>query len=251
MIFLLFLFITYYESSLIPPMKIPTRLSSQFLLNGKILLKERYINGVLNISSTPEFNDEKLDLCMRKIINRQYVTYKDDTVLHLIFAEYPNIIKNKTVIIPGSQDPGFEAYSLHYGAKKILTIDYQTINITASIKKLNFMHVSQFWSNPEKFDLGISFSNFEHDGLGRYGDPINPIGDVLAMSKMKSAIKCMGYFIVAVPYHNNEDILFWNAHRIYGKSRLPILLKDWKVIKTWGKHPGSVHHISFLLQNIC
>jgi hypothetical protein len=251
MFFIIICFFKLFDFSFIPPKKIPTRYLSQFLLNGSTLLKERYINGVLNMSSTPEFSDKKLKLCLRKIKNRQHVTYSGDTVLHSIFAEYPNIVKNKSVIIPGSQYPGFEAYSLHFGAKRILTIDYQTINITSSIKKLKFMLASEFWSNPEKFDLGISFSNFEHDGLGRYGDPINPFGDALAMRKMRKAIKCNGYFIVAVPYQNNEDILYWNAHRIYGKARLPILLKDWKVIKTWGKHPGGAHHVSFLLQNIC
>ena len=28
------------------------------------------------------------------------------------------------------------------------------------------------------FDLTVSYSGIEHDGLGRYGDPVNPNGDV-------------------------------------------------------------------------
>jgi len=27
------------------------------------------------------------------------------------------------------------------------------------------------------FDMVFSFSSIEHDGLGRYGDPLNPNGD--------------------------------------------------------------------------
>lgn len=31
------------------------------------------------------------------------------------------------------------------------------------------------------FDAIVSFSGLEHDGLGRYGDPLNPYGDLSAM----------------------------------------------------------------------
>ena len=34
------------------------------------------------------------------------------------------------------------------------------------------------------FDLTVSYSGIEHDGLGRYGDPINPEGDISAMREM-------------------------------------------------------------------
>ena len=34
------------------------------------------------------------------------------------------------------------------------------------------------------FDLSVSYSGIEHDGLGRYGDPVNPDGDISALREM-------------------------------------------------------------------
>ena len=30
----------------------------------------------------------------------------------------------------------------------------------------------------EKYDVCLSISSFDHDGLGRYGDPLDPSGDL-------------------------------------------------------------------------
>ena len=35
----------------------------------------------------------------------------------------------------------------------------------------------------EKFDIMVSFSSLEHSGLGRYGDELNPWGDLIAMAR--------------------------------------------------------------------
>ena len=39
------------------------------------------------------------------------------------------------------------------------------------------------------FDFAASFSSIEHSGLGRYGDPIDPIGDLREMLKIKCMLK--------------------------------------------------------------
>jgi hypothetical protein len=38
-------------------------------------------------------------------------------------------------------------------------------------------------------DFVFSFSSWEHDGLGRYGDPIDPWGDVKAMQRASCYVK--------------------------------------------------------------
>jgi hypothetical protein len=77
------------------------------------------------------------------------------------------------------------------------------------------------------FDLVVSISNFEHDGLGRYGDPIDPDGDMRAMSEMQSLVSPGGILILGVPVA--RDALVWNAHRLYGRVRLPLLLRGWSL----------------------
>jgi len=36
------------------------------------------------------------------------------------------------------------------------------------------------------FDVAVSASSFDHDGLGRYGDPLCPDGDLLAMDEVRA-----------------------------------------------------------------
>lgn len=38
-------------------------------------------------------------------------------------------------------------------------------------------------------DFAISYSSWEHDGLGRYGDPVDPWGDVKAMQRASCYVK--------------------------------------------------------------
>lgn len=46
------------------------------------------------------------------------------------------------------------------------------------------------------FDLTVSYSGIEHDGLGRYGDPVNPDGDISAMREMWLATRPGGLLLV-------------------------------------------------------
>lgn len=66
---------------------------------------------------------------------------------------------------------------------------------SASIESLSCMHV------------------LEHIGLGRYGDPLNPDGDLQAISELVRVLKPGGDLLVAVPV-GRERVCF-NAHRIY------------------------------------
>ncbi|MET0031478.1 MAG: DUF268 domain-containing protein [Limnospira maxima] len=39
-------------------------------------------------------------------------------------------------------------------------------------------------------------------------------------------------FFFSVPV--GQDCLVWNAHRIYGKIRLPMMLEGWKTVDSFG-----------------
>lgn len=59
----------------------------------------------------------------------------------------------------------------------------------------------------------------EHIGLGRYGDPLNPKGDLLAISEISRVLAPKGNLIIVVPIGKTPKILF-NAHRIYSYSQI-------------------------------
>jgi hypothetical protein len=67
--------------------------------------------------------------------------------------------------------------------------------------------------------LLVSFSSIEHDGLGRYGDPINPNGYLAALHEMRSWLSPGGYLLLGIPVGPEDKVVF-NAHRIFGPKSL-------------------------------
>ena len=84
----------------------------------------------------------------------------------------------------------------------------------------------------ENFDAAISFSSIEHAGLGRYGDALSPYGDFDAVKQVHCMLKPGGLFLLGLPTsHDGSSYIEFNAHRIYGKKRLDLLLKDWTLLE--------------------
>ena len=62
------------------------------------------------------------------------------------------------------------------------------------------------------FDAVVTFSSVEHSGLGRYGDGINPWGDLITMARVWCVMKPKALLLIGVPA-GKTDILYYNAHR--------------------------------------
>ena len=60
----------------------------------------------------------------------------------------------------------------------------------------------------------------EHVGLGRYGDPIDPLGDVKAITDLMRVVAPNGNLLIVVPVGRQR--IEFNAHRIYS----PTYIKD-------------------------
>ncbi|CAJ0606265.1 unnamed protein product [Cylicocyclus nassatus] len=186
--------------------------------------------------------------------------------------DYP--VVNMTGVVIGSQLPWVEVQALHSGARKVLTVDYQKINVIGS-KKIEYIHPIEFandWRNSVgKYDFAISFSSIEHSGLGRYGDPIDPVGDLREAQKILCLLKrggvafivikfCFtsyqkglqfsivskhvrnaifgGIFYLGIPV--GRDSIFYNAHRLYGRMRLAMIMTGFEWLATYrGSNPHS------------
>eukprot|EP01041_Mallomonas_annulata_P010204 gene10204-21272_t len=154
--------------------------------------------------------------------------------LYFALLNNSHLLTNKTCVVFGSTEPWIEATAYLLGCKSVTTIEYNNITIITdghyppiqTISKLNF---NEFYTSTyDKYDIAFSISSFDHDGLGRYGDPLNPNGDIEAMKKVYEILKPEGYLFFSVPI--GPDILVYNLHRIYGDIRLPLLLEGWKVL---------------------
>lgn len=121
---------------------------------------------------------------------------------------------------------------LGIGARHVTTIEYGEItSLHPNVTTLTNAEFSEGFLNGslESFDAFISFSSMEHAGLGRYGDLLNPWGDVIMAAKMHCALKPGGIAIIGVPtLMDGGEGLVWNAHRHYGRSRWPFFLTNYR-----------------------
>jgi SAM-dependent methyltransferase len=67
----------------------------------------------------------------------------------------------------------------------------------------------------------------EHVGLGRYGDPIDPTGDIKAAKELARVLAPGGTFIFVTPV--GKPKIAFNAHRIYSYEQVLALFPDLKV----------------------
>lgn len=73
----------------------------------------------------------------------------------------------------------------------------------------------------------------EHIGLGRYGDPLDPLGDRRALKELQRVLAADGSLIIVVPVGSPR--IQFNAHRIYSLEMLTaeldaLKLVDWSVL---------------------
>jgi SAM-dependent methyltransferase len=67
----------------------------------------------------------------------------------------------------------------------------------------------------------------EHVGLGRYGDPLDPEGDVKAINEIKRVVKPGGSILFVTPV--GEPRIMFNAHRIYAPSMIIELFQGYNL----------------------
>lgn len=81
------------------------------------------------------------------------------------------------------------------------------------------------------YDVVINCSSIEHVGLaGRYGViRSSPDGDLQAMAELRRAMKPRGLMIMTIPV--GQDEIFPPMARVYGSSRLPLLLDGLTVVE--------------------
>lgn len=141
-------------------------------------------------------------------------------------------IEGRHCAVIGSQRPWLEALLLSVGAKQITTIEYGSIQ--SEDPRITTIHPSQLpalsASGSATFDCVASYSSIEHAGLGRYGDVLDPWGDLRVMAQMQCVTTPDASFFIGVPF--GVDRIAWNAHRYYGPKRLPQLFANIRVDDT-------------------
>ncbi len=228
-----------------PPADIPDSLRDAFTMNGRVPVRHVYRDDTLvtldgESGAAPRvsinfaqifYPHDKIKQTMERAIAREPQAY-GETDLWLYRALESHPVDGGTVAVFGSGHPVYEGIVLAFGGHP-LAVEYQVRFCPDS--RLRYVTPDEFLRSGEPVDAGISVSSFEHDGLGRYGDPIDPDGDLKTMRRIKARFRPGGTLFLSVPI--GPDALVWNVNRIYGPIRLPRLLADWRVIDVIGPPP--------------
>lgn len=108
------------------------------------------------------------------------------------------------LVVGSAPYPWVEAILLEFGAKHVTTSEYQvpTIDLPpghAAYGRMKSIHHEELLANPVQFDMIVSFSSLEHDGLGRYHDPISPAADQQQLRNLFDLLKPGGVMVLEVP----------------------------------------------------
>jgi hypothetical protein len=150
-------------------------------------------------------------------------------------------IRGRRCVVFGAMSPLVESLLLAFGAANVTTVEYNGLKYEHH--KLRTQTPAQAEAELAQTPLGsryecaVSISSFDHDGLGRYGDPLGPDSDLLANDRVRELYLVPGgtYFLT-VPI--GPDVVVWNLHRRYGPVRLPLLLEGWEEVERVG-WPGE------------
>jgi len=137
--------------------------------------------------------------------------------------------KNVKILIAGSISPWVECLCLNYGFSNITTSDYQTKLVED--KRIKFVHSNEILNY--KFDLIVSFSSIEHDGLGRYGDPINPYGAFNTVNEFYNTLNANGKLICGLPVYPNPtqtSRIQGNNHIIFSQKSINKLFRQFQIL---------------------
>merc|ERR1712226_652274 len=81
-----------------------------------------------------------------------------------------------------------------------------------------------------QFDAVVTHSSIEHSGLGRYGDQLNPWGDLITMAKIWCVMKTGAQALIGVPH--GPDTVVFNSHKIYGPTMYSHIFANFKQVWT-------------------
>lgn len=260
-----------------PPWNIPPEHLEGFSMGWRVKIQNFYLDESNELARKNyghgSYSEEKVKISnlIQEAQSRSKFYYADaDTNLYEMFEKLGSSwFQDKDVVVMGSLIPWYEAMCIARGATRVSTIEYNRVYYEHPAIVATYTVDEYFGTGQDddavgdvggreaspRFDIALSISSFEHDGLGRYGDRVDPDGDLKAMQRMKQVLRPGGFLLFAAPC--GEDLVKWNAHRKYGKVRLPHLFRGWTVLAQTGltakilsdPDPHSHNQPVWLLQN--
>eukprot|EP00732_Lithocolla_globosa_P005015 Lithocolla_globosa_v1_NODE_4899_length_1343_cov_7.915373.p1 type:complete len:348 gc:universal NODE_4899_length_1343_cov_7.915373:103-1146(+) len=215
---------------------VPRRVAFSYYKSKGDLFNQAYAGGE---AQTPIWTQNEVDdwakLCSEGKLHGNYGVGDTNAVFQALLNA--TTVKGGHVLVVGSENPWVEACVLAAGASHITTLEYgriQSEHPQISTLTPDTIRNKYFSNELSLFDAVVTFSSVEHSGLGRYGDSLNPWGDVQQMARAWCIAKPQANLIIGVMgSHTSPDLLAWNAHRGYGPLTYSHLLANWKQLSNF------------------
>ena len=116
--------------------------------------------------------------------------------------------------------------------------DYRPVLLNLPNYQSEFADLTQLPFPNDSIESLSCMHTIEHIGLGRYGDPLDPEGDLKAIKELKRVLKPGGQFLFVTPV--GKPRIEFNAHRIYSYEMVmdmwaPLQLKEFSVVDDQNK----------------
>jgi hypothetical protein len=231
-----------------PAPRIPFEMMDDFTYNGRIpitlynndgtLLNSQYLGGKARVNVwSKEDVENKREACALGTLEGNYGKFDTAQFFAGLKQASHNVVEKRVLVI-GSENPWLESCALAAGANEVVTLEYGEIESQhPQIKTYTPDRFRQAYLNGTlgNFDSILTFSSVEHSGLGRYGDALNPWGDLQTMARAWCVAKSNASLVIGVMNENQFSLTPWghiefNAHRVYGTLMYSHLVANWKQI---------------------
>ena len=220
-----------------PPRDMPAELRDSYTMGGKIEVGAFFVDDTIGGKGShykyPRRDiDYMIQSAQRTLATGGRGGRKNERWVVEALSSQANTIEGARALVFGSMEPWYEAMLLAAGAQSVTTVEYNRLtydhpNISVALPS------DLLKKQPDGgFDVALSISSFDHDGLGRYGDPLGPDNDLRAMRTARCLLKPNGLLFLTLPI--GPDAVVWNLHRRYGALRLPWMLEAWDLVSTAG-----------------
>jgi hypothetical protein len=230
-----------------PPKEPPAHMKAEFEMDGTcpviqdMFRTDRYSGASRLLQWTSSLVEDMMSKHRAGKVIGNYDLEGDQQVAKALQYFKSDVFEKRGLVI-GSETPWVEVLSLFYGASKVTTVEYGRIH--SDYNKIRSLLPTEFalehlLGMSEEFDFAITYSSVEHSGLGRYGDTLDPFGDLVAIAQAHCALKENGLLCIAVMVLDagfERCGIAWNAHRFYGKERLQHLTANFEVLEVF---PGN------------
>lgn len=232
-----------------PAPRIPDVMLDAFTYGGKIpivpfsndLLNQYYLGAT---ARTPVWHEKEIDDMKSNCSAGTLLGNYGFTETSKVFEGLKRMqtVKGGHVLVIGSENPWLEACILAAGASRITTLEYGSItSYHPQVKTINPSEMREMYlaGKLPLFDAVATFSSVEHSGLGRYGDALNPWGDLQAIARAWCITKPNGELLLGVMTAADDSFgrIEFNAHRLYGSLMFSHLSANWK--QKWRGQPGG------------